>query len=108
MPKIFFPSDLINRFHRVTILYLGGEGWAGGGQGEGVASLEDDGEPVAGDGTPACCFHKTYNLQGDFRIFYVCTLFNTATSAAPQIPLCLRMLDRTQDSCDFGIGCQTL
>jgi hypothetical protein len=57
MPKIFFPTDLINRFQRCchgTILYLGGEGWAGGGQGEGVASLEDDGEADAGDGTPAC------------------------------------------------------
>jgi hypothetical protein len=52
-PKIFFPSDLINRF-QVKILYLGGEGWAGGGQGDGVASLEDDGEADAGDGTPAC------------------------------------------------------
>ncbi len=69
MPKIFFPSDLINRFLRVTILYLGGEGWAGGGQGEGVASLEDDGETDAGDGTPACCLHRKYNIQGDLLDF---------------------------------------
>jgi hypothetical protein len=55
----------------------------------------------------SCSFIFCTVLKGDLLDF-LCILFNTALSAAPQIQLCRRMLGLDQGYCDCGIVSQTL
>ncbi len=50
---------------------------------------------------------KRIFLKGDFLDFSI-TFFNTALSAALRFNCAGGCWDGTQDSCDFGIGYQTL
>ncbi len=47
---------------------------------------------------------RIFSIKPCLYLFVWSTLFNTASSAAPQIPLCRRSRNRTLDWCDLGIG----